>query len=232
MKKRLAQAAMEYIVIIGIVFMFLIPGMYLFRNYVETSNDRIIEQKINQLAGELINTAREMYFFGVPSKRVIEVEMPEEVANMAVYFNEQDPTDKKDDEYTLIIVVESSGSRINYYYQFDVPILPHEVAGWFCNTPDLTNSDGIRLYDGADNYDYEQNCGVDDFQKGAWAPTSLDTRCFPPRDFSSGIKNFKLETIKSGTKDPENFVMDCYAGGGTTCVIIDEVSNEINCFDS
>ena len=56
MKKRHSQIAMEYIVITGVAFMILIPGMYFFRNYVASSNERIIEQRINQVANEILNT--------------------------------------------------------------------------------------------------------------------------------------------------------------------------------
>ncbi|MBN2423297.1 hypothetical protein JXB41_08800 [Candidatus Woesearchaeota archaeon] len=213
MKKRLAQIAMEYIVITGVAFMILIPGMYLFRNYVASSNDQIIEQRINLIANEILNTAREMYYVGVPSKRVIEIDMPDEIANMGVFFydgGDGGDGDPENDEYQLIFVAETNEGRVKYYFQSDIPIKAYEDSSWF---PDI----GIcsSFLDNDELYSYgDDHCNEDNFEPEC---EMGECECFPVKDYSSGKKFFKLEAAED----------ECYASGA--CVIIDEVSNELSC---
>ena len=227
MKKRFAQISMEYIILTGVVLMAIIPGLYLFKNYVSSSSDRIVEQKVNQIATKMINTAEEMYYRGVPSKKVIKVNMPEEVVNLAVYYNNTD----NGDEYYLIFVIDTSTGRLNYQFPVDTPILPYHDLYWECR-------EGANLIFSNLGYDIITiglpNCEKIDFGKSFPYSNVLDTvsdtvsfdgkcKCFPPQDHSSGKKYFKIEAVNNDHQD-----YDCY-GDSDICVIIDEISNEMSC---
>ncbi|MFH0875904.1 MAG: hypothetical protein V1859_08250 [archaeon] len=212
MKKRCGQIAMEYIVMVGIVFLILIPAMYLLRNYVSSSKDQIIGQKLNVAAHEILSAAKEVYYYGVPSKKVIEIEMPAGIENMGVFFSSSPYAD-----YELIFAYNSEEGIAKSLFQSDVPILAFD--GPDINDPAnscyVTNSRTIQ-YSSTD-----PTCNSNNMAPECGVPN--DCICNPQKDFSPGKKYFKVEAVKHSIDYP------CFAGPNTICVIIDEVSSELSC---
>jgi len=216
MKKR-CQIAMEYIVMVGVVFLILIPGMYLFRNYAASTNDQIMDQRINHVAAEILNSAREMYYFGPPSKRVVEVDMPDGIVNMGVYYSDNGASDPSNDEYLLIIAYNTDSGEVVRDFVSDVPILAFDIDP--IANPCSANNQGVISTGGTEcNGLTFMDCGVAD-----------ECYCFSPKVYTAGKKFFNMQAKAWDYGLPSiPYGLNCYADSGN-CVIIDEVSSEVNC---
>ncbi len=101
MKKRgKAQIAMEYILILALALMIILPAVYLFRNYAYESNENLVQSRLYEIGNLIVGKARKLYYYGPPSKTTINFEMPPQVDNMfiIVYKN---PDDQAKNEYYL-----------------------------------------------------------------------------------------------------------------------------------
>ncbi len=115
MEKR-GQIAVEYILIIAIALMILIPAVYVFRNYAFESNDRIMEQRLADISNEMIIKASKIYYYGPPSKSVVSLEMPPQINNMYVLFSAQT------DESFLVFNIQSKNGQKDIFYESDIPL--------------------------------------------------------------------------------------------------------------
>ena len=123
MEKR-GQIAVEYILIIAIALMILIPAVYVFRNYAFESNERIMEQRLAELSNEIIVKASKIYYYGPPSKSVVSLEMPPQINNMYVLFSNQT------DESFFVFNIQSKSGQKDIFYQSDIPL---DSDGDICN---------------------------------------------------------------------------------------------------
>lgn len=133
---RKAQIAVEYILIMGFVLFVLMSAMYIFRGYAISSMDRIIENKVDIVAHALIDNAREIYYLGEGSKKIVTVEMPEQVVNITAL--------NVDGEYYLIFNITISTGQKELFYESDVQI--RNEKGNYIDTPDCYGSSGTTCY--------------------------------------------------------------------------------------
>ena len=113
MKKR-GQFSVEYIMIVAISLLILLPGIYIFRNYAFESNDRLLENRLNEVANSVLLRAKKMHYFGPPSKSVVEVEMPPSISNMFIK--------NQGTEYYLGFTVLTSSGEKEFLFDSDIPI--------------------------------------------------------------------------------------------------------------
>lgn len=119
MKKR-GQVSVEYVLIFSVVILITIPTIYLFRNYIVESSGRIAQQRLEVVAKDIIDNAREVYYLGAPSRVVIEVEMPDDVKNMYAISGSN--------EYYLAFDVYTQHGENTRYFESDVKIKPAPVC--------------------------------------------------------------------------------------------------------
>lgn len=133
MKKKKGQVAMEYIMILSLVLMILIPTIYIFREYVTKSAEDITVNKVNSIARNLIDTAREMYYLGAPSKVVIDLEMPAQIE--AMWLMENSDANAKITEYLLVFKLNLQEGEQLFFFDSDIPLKCNE-----CKTNTALNS--------------------------------------------------------------------------------------------
>ncbi len=144
MKTKKSQIAMEYILIVGFILFVLMAAMYVFREYAISSSDTIIENKVNIVANALIDNAREIYYLGESSKKVVTVEMPEGVEMISALKVTGTPN-----EYYFVFKITTSAGDKELLYQSDVEL-----------RKEITGSPTIVCYSLATNpscYDFEEN---------------------------------------------------------------------------
>ncbi|MFH2019964.1 MAG: hypothetical protein ABIJ34_00990 [archaeon] len=117
MKKR-GQVSVEYILIVAIAMMIILPGIFLFRNYIFESNDQILESRLTEISLSLLGKARKMYYYGPPSKSTLQPDMPPQVDNFYIQ--------RFGDEYFLIFVILTNNGRQNVEFSSEVPIVVGE----------------------------------------------------------------------------------------------------------
>jgi len=123
MKKRCsrkAQVSVEYMMIIAISLMILLPGIYFFRNYVFESNDNILKGRVTSISSQLLTRAQKMYYYGPPSKTTIQVDMPPQVNAMYIlYIDDIDPNLR---EYNLVFELLTTKGEEELFFESVVPM--------------------------------------------------------------------------------------------------------------
>lgn len=75
---------MEYTLVIALLFVLLIPGVYLYYTYSQTSIQEISSAKITDIGNSIINNAENSYYLGKGSKITLDVNMPNGLTNMSI----------------------------------------------------------------------------------------------------------------------------------------------------
>lgn len=78
-KKRgmnLAQASVEYLMVVGIAFVIIVPMVYIFFNYSTEMSQEVTQAKVGRIAGNLVDAAEEVFYLGEPSKSTVNFDMP------------------------------------------------------------------------------------------------------------------------------------------------------------
>lgn len=78
------QASMEYLMMVGVAFMIIVPMMYIFYDYTTSTREEISLAKLDSIGQKIVNTAEEVYFLGSPSRMTIHYTMPENVKGMEI----------------------------------------------------------------------------------------------------------------------------------------------------
>ena len=79
-----AQASVEYLLVVGMAFIILLPGAYLFYQFSQGSGDEIVSARITRAGTEIIYTVEAMYAVGQNSWSTIDIEFPSTVTNVYV----------------------------------------------------------------------------------------------------------------------------------------------------
>lgn len=74
--KKRCQASFEYLVIIAIALIILIPMIYMFQRYTIQSADTIQQNKIRAIGEDMVNTAETVYYMGYPARLTIQEDFP------------------------------------------------------------------------------------------------------------------------------------------------------------
>ena len=93
---KLGQGAFEYVLVVGIAMLLLVPGAILFYNYSTRSSDELMRSKIDMIGNDILDSVEKVYYIGENSWETIKVDMPENVRWIYVLNN-----------YELIIEYES-----------------------------------------------------------------------------------------------------------------------------
>lgn len=88
MKKR-AQAAMEYLLVGAMVTLVILPTLYVFYGYSQTSNEEIRQSQLNKVGTDIVDIAEQVYYLGEPSKITIDETMPEGIKGMEIWCNQE-----------------------------------------------------------------------------------------------------------------------------------------------
>lgn len=126
-----SQISMEYIMIIAISLMILLPGVYFFRNFVFESNDQILNSRLNEISAQIVSKARKMHYYGPPSKSVLQIDMPPQVEKMYVL--------NLANEYYLVFNILTTKGPQNIYFLSEQKIIVEVEES--CS--DLDNNDCI-----------------------------------------------------------------------------------------
>ena len=121
MKKR-AQAATEYLLVGTLVTLVILPTMYTFYAYSQTSNEEIRQSQLNKVGTDIVDIAEQIYYLGEPSKITIDITMPEGIRRMEIWCNQE-----------LVFFLED-GSEIAFKSRVNITtnITADDVSGRCC----------------------------------------------------------------------------------------------------
>lgn len=74
-----AQVAMEYVIVVFMVALLIIPAVYLIYSFSKSSETELMQSQVNKIGNEIVRTAEKVYYQGAPSRIVLDESMPEGV---------------------------------------------------------------------------------------------------------------------------------------------------------
>jgi len=80
---------MEYLMVGALVTLVILPTMYIFYAYSQTSNEEIRQGQLNKVGTDIVDVAEQVYYLGEPSKITIDETMPEGVIGMEIWRNQE-----------------------------------------------------------------------------------------------------------------------------------------------
>lgn len=79
-----AQVSMEYVIVVFIVALLIIPAVYLIYSFSKSSETELRQIQINKVGNEIVRTAEKVYYQGAPSRIVLEESMPEGITQIRI----------------------------------------------------------------------------------------------------------------------------------------------------
>jgi len=117
MKGHSGQAAMEYMLIVGLVMLITVPTVFLFYKSASDSSKQIDFAQVEKFGRNVISTVETVYYLGYPSRIVIEERLPNNVESISI---DQDPTTGT---YLLAIAIGTKAGVTNLTFPTQVNML-------------------------------------------------------------------------------------------------------------
>ncbi len=111
-----AQIAMEYILIIALAFLIILPGIYIFRSYVFESSDRVVDTRLTEVSNLMLTKARKMYYYGPPSRTGFSADIPPQIGKMYIFY-----INGGNETFLVFKAMTTSGEK-KYLYDSAVPL--------------------------------------------------------------------------------------------------------------
>ncbi|MBI5001963.1 hypothetical protein HZC31_01110 [Candidatus Woesearchaeota archaeon] len=112
-KHRKAQAAIEFLFVVGFAMLLLIPSLALFGRFVQESSYTVTTSQVNKIGNYMLSTAKTVYHGTNGTVIVIEVNFPEGVTDMEI------PEETHDQ---IIFTMDIGGAETQQVYYSDIPI--------------------------------------------------------------------------------------------------------------
>jgi len=110
-----AQAAFEYLVILGIILVVLLPAVYIFYSRSQTTSDQIAFERLSQMGNDIVSGVAYVYPFGYGSKTTLNFNSPVAVTNITV---RGDPTLSTGYEFVINLQVRGVNQSMVYFSKY------------------------------------------------------------------------------------------------------------------
>lgn len=123
---RKAQSSFEYIMLVGVVMLLIVPGAILFYNYSKRSNEDLMRATIYRIGSDLADSVQKVYYVGESSWETSSFVVPEGVRKIYIQGS-----------YELVIQYDSWGSISEAVFFSDINMTsPDDI---------VTNHSGLNL---------------------------------------------------------------------------------------
>jgi uncharacterized protein (UPF0333 family) len=180
---RKAQISIEYLILTGFILLIIIvPSVIFLYSFANKSVfGTVSTQKINDLGNGLVDNAKQMYYLGLYSKKVVSYDVPENVERFFILEINQSGTGEK---YYYIGIIINNGKEVSkHFFLSDVPLM---------SSP-LSSDPNVAYVDNLDSSSYINECTP-------WICTFYN---FKNPVTHQGKKKFKLETMYDSTSGNE-----------------------------
>lgn len=87
--KKKGQTSVEFLAVVGIAMLMIVPATALFMSHTRTSTDQIISEQMNNIGNRIMGKAEEMYIAGQDSWATITVNFPEALTETEISGNRE-----------------------------------------------------------------------------------------------------------------------------------------------
>jgi len=131
MKKR-AQAAIEYLLVGAMVTLVILPTIYIFYAYSQTSNEEIRQSQLNKVGTDIVDIAEQVYYLGESSKVTIDAAMPKGIIGIEVWENQE------------VVFFLQDGSEIAFMSKVNITTNQHCIGRCYGNFTETFHSPGLK----------------------------------------------------------------------------------------
>ncbi|MGE0793100.1 MAG: hypothetical protein AB7V77_02900 [Candidatus Woesearchaeota archaeon] len=85
MRNNKAQSSVEYLLVVAMALMIIIPGSFIFYSYSANSKNSLMHSQVFKIGNTLIDTATKVYSIGDDSWNTIEISLPEQIKSITIY---------------------------------------------------------------------------------------------------------------------------------------------------
>ena len=79
-----SQSSLEYLLVVVLTFIIIIPTTYLFYNYSKESSQEITDAQITRLGRSIVDNAESIFYSGQGSKTVLELNVPNNIMSAVI----------------------------------------------------------------------------------------------------------------------------------------------------
>ncbi|MFH1398938.1 MAG: hypothetical protein ABIG95_02410 [Candidatus Woesearchaeota archaeon] len=108
-----AQASIEYLTVFSLVFVILIPTVYVFQDYSARSSKSIVDDQVRIIGNDIVNAAETAYYMGQPSRLTLEETMPRGIALINI-------TSDWSNNYNEIMFVMDDGRALSFFCSVNI----------------------------------------------------------------------------------------------------------------
>ncbi|MBI2659215.1 hypothetical protein HYX05_03920 [Candidatus Woesearchaeota archaeon] len=83
-KGKLGQSSLEYLLVVAITFIVILPATYLFYSYSKESGYEITDAQVTRLGRSIVDAAESIFYSGQGSKTVLELNVPDNVGTAQI----------------------------------------------------------------------------------------------------------------------------------------------------
>ena len=130
------QSSVEYILIVALTFALIIPATYLFYTYSKDSGQEVTDAQITQIGKSIVDTAETIYYSGIGSKTILEMNVPEAITSAVIIEGR---------ELVFNVTSEIGISEIVFFSKINITTLPSYCNGNVCTIPGISEG-GLRKF--------------------------------------------------------------------------------------
>jgi len=86
---KLGQGAFEYVLVVGIAMLIIVPGAILFYNYSTKSEDQVLRSQIELIGNDLIEASEKVYYIGENTWETLKINIPNNVRWIYILNNSE-----------------------------------------------------------------------------------------------------------------------------------------------
>ncbi|MFH1182422.1 MAG: hypothetical protein V1702_05670 [Candidatus Woesearchaeota archaeon] len=102
-----AQASIEYLMVLGILMIIILPTAYFFYQYSDSSADQIASAQIETFGRAIVINAARVYYMGAPARMTVSGRLPDNVISINI------STDWKSNTNQIVFVTKSRDGKIS-----------------------------------------------------------------------------------------------------------------------
>ena len=122
--------------IVALTFALIIPATYLFYNYSKDSGQEVTDAQISQIGKSIVDTAETIYYSGIGSRTILEVNIPEDITSAVIIDGR---------ELVFNVTNEIGTSEIVFFSNINITTQPMYCNANVCNIPGMANG-GLREF--------------------------------------------------------------------------------------
>lgn len=89
MQEKKGQSSFEYLFIVVLALVLIIPASYLFFDFSKSSEDTVLSSQIDYIGHQILSASQQVFAIGNNSRITVEISLPENFENVKIYGEQE-----------------------------------------------------------------------------------------------------------------------------------------------